>query len=140
MMHHIVMACLCLALGFCEHATEPATQKIGVEFELKYKESAQIEQGEKFTITYKDLLEDSRCPIGVECVWAGNAKVLLRIAERDSSVNTTLEPKQTTHLGGDGTRYTVQLLAVTPYPVYGVTMKKEETKIRLIVTTDNQDR
>ncbi len=38
-------------------------------------------QLENHTITFKKVLEDSRCPKEVTCVWAGRAKVLIEISK-----------------------------------------------------------
>lgn len=34
------------------------------------------------TITFFEVLEDSRCPKDVDCVWAGQAKIKVRIKEK----------------------------------------------------------
>lgn len=54
--------------------------------------------GEGPTITYERLLEDSRCPLDVQCIWAGNGRILLTLAIAGSApagleLNTMLEPK-----------------------------------------------
>lgn len=51
----------------------------------------------KVRIKFISVTEDSRCPVGVDCVWAGNAKVKVKISSgRQSKVfefNTTMGPK-----------------------------------------------
>lgn len=37
-------------------------------------------------ISFEAVLEDSRCPRGVQCVWAGNARLLFRVAEGEATV------------------------------------------------------
>lgn len=32
-------------------------------------------------IEFVELVEDSRCPVDVECVWAGNAKIKIRVTK-----------------------------------------------------------
>jgi len=36
---------------------------------------------ENHSLTFKKVLEDSRCPKGVTCIWAGRAKVLVEISQ-----------------------------------------------------------
>jgi hypothetical protein len=36
-------------------------------------------------VTFEEVVEDSRCPEGVQCVWAGNAKVQLQISSKDGA-------------------------------------------------------
>jgi hypothetical protein len=48
-------------------------------------------------IKFISVIEDSRCPVGVDCIWAGNAKIKVQVVgERSTKVfefNTTLGPK-----------------------------------------------
>lgn len=61
-------------------------------------------------------VEDSRCPRDVNCVWAGNAKVTIRVTDRSRrsatfDLNTNLEQKSV-RFGG----YEITLGNVTPSP------------------------
>ncbi len=66
---------LILAFSGCDkEAIKPNT-----EFTLVLNETKTIQDGLKnVSITYAELLEDSRCPEGIVCVWAGRAIVLLK--------------------------------------------------------------
>jgi hypothetical protein len=46
--------------------------------ELKAGQSAAV-TGESFTLTFERVASDSRCPVGVQCVWAGDAVVRLAV-------------------------------------------------------------
>lgn len=48
------------------------------EFPLRPGETAQL-HGANLRLTFVEVLEDSRCPIDVVCVWAGNAKIQLHV-------------------------------------------------------------
>lgn len=69
-------------------------------------------------VTFLRLAADSRCPIGVTCVWEGDAevRVLLETAEgrSEEGLHTALEP-QAVRIGG----YMLELLDVLPYPIEG---------------------
>ena len=61
-------------------------------------------------------VEDSRCPADANCVWAGNAKVTIRVTSRRGQsqtfdLNTNLPGKSA---GFDG--YEITLGNVSPYP------------------------
>ena len=61
-------------------------------------------------------VEDSRCPQDVNCVWAGNAKVTVRVTNRRGQsktfdLNTNLQGKSARFDG-----YEIQLGSVSPYP------------------------
>jgi hypothetical protein len=64
-------------------ATQPGKRVIVLEqeFKLKVGESAKaLREGLK--VEFDSVAEDSRCPRGVTCIWAGNAKILLKV-EKD---------------------------------------------------------
>ena len=42
----------------------------------------------KVTVKFIAVLEDSRCPINARCIWAGNAKVSVRVAKGRSAPKT----------------------------------------------------
>jgi hypothetical protein len=61
--------------------------------------------------------EDSRCPEGVQCVWAGNARVAVRLSRARGKVatvelNTMTEPREVTYAN-----YVVKLETLAPRPV-----------------------
>lgn len=67
-------------------------------------------------IKFLGVLEDSRCPEGRECVWAGNAKVRIAVWTGRQKpvvleVNSTLKP-QVVNYG----RYEIRLAALDPKP------------------------
>src|SRR5689334_8312080 len=67
-------------------------------------------------IKFLDVFEDSRCPEGRACVWAGNAKVRIAVwtgrkKPRILEVNSTLQP-QVVNYG----RYEIRLAALDPKP------------------------
>jgi hypothetical protein len=61
-------------------------------------------------------VEDSRCPRDANCVWAGNAKVTIRVTNRRGQsktfdLNTNLQGKSARFDG-----YEIKLGSVSPYP------------------------
>ncbi len=69
----------------------------------------------KLTIKFVSV-EDSRCPQDVNCIWAGNAKVTIKVTNRKGvsktfELNTNLEPRAVRFDG-----YEIKLGDVTPYP------------------------
>jgi hypothetical protein len=61
-------------------------------------------------------VEDSRCPQDANCVWAGNAKVTIKVTNRRGQsrsfdLNTNLEGKSARFDG-----YEIKLGSVSPYP------------------------
>ncbi len=86
-------------------------------------ESVTVQRGEqrsaaggKLKVRFIGVTEDSRCPVGATCVWAGNAKVKIELIRRHKApkvieLNTGLDPRALV-VGG----YEIKLTAVTPRP------------------------
>jgi hypothetical protein len=102
--------------------------KLNEMFALKFGKRVTV-QGTDLTLTFKDVTEDSRCPRGVVCVWAGNARIVLDANRTMIALNTTVEPKQMSY-----SAYVIQLLSLQPYPRYDQHIGKEEYVAALIVT------
>jgi hypothetical protein len=90
----------------------------GREFEVAQGKDAK-EQGTPITVTFRAVKEDSRCAVDVQCVWAGNAAVLVAIAEAtgaatETTLNTGIEPRSVV-VGG----HTVRLVGLKPAPHSG---------------------
>jgi len=101
-------------LGSQKSAGSPAAilkDTVAIHFQESYgfdKENIQV--------TFDSLLEDSRCPVNVVCIWAGNAKVLLTLTKdsykQDFILNTNKRFNRDTVLFG----YTISLKNVWPLP------------------------
>lgn len=58
----------------CQSPVSHDVYNYGEEFELAIGE--EVETGaENSSVKFVDIVKDSRCPINVMCVWAGNGKV-----------------------------------------------------------------
>jgi hypothetical protein len=70
----------------------------------------------KLTIKFVSLVEDSRCAEGTRCVWAGNAKIQVKINDSRGRSETF---EMNTAMGAKGASfggYTVNLVSVEPRP------------------------
>jgi hypothetical protein len=126
-----------LLLIFTTAPAQPATvtkeAALGQEFEVRLGRQVSIEH-EGLTVAFSSLVEDSRCPQDVKCVWAGNGKVLLRLSKAGKRaalmrLNTGLDPKQDAYRG-----YDVKLVGLNPYPKKDARIKKRDYVATLIVT------
>ena len=97
-----------------ETSTEQNNPKLGDTFDLKIGESVSI-KNEQLNFQFVNVPEDSRCPEGAECVWAGNAAVIIKIFNVIDTVNIYLNPKEVNYYS-----YKITLLKLTPYPKIGV--------------------
>ena len=127
-MKRAVFAILCVAsLAACnENTTSPvqapeapraaaaANATLDQPFELRVGQTATV-AGQGLTVSFEAVPSDSRCPTGVQCVWAGNAVVQVVLAKDGKAagfeLNTNLEPKSANYLN-----YTIELVSLAPYP------------------------
>jgi len=102
------------------------------DFTLSIGESVKVESGLGF-IKFIKVLEDSRCPVNVTCVWAGNVKTEFEILDSDRKktsifLNTGIQPNKLSLPG-----YTLQLISVFPPKVEGVAITPEEYQVKLSI-------
>lgn len=112
----------------CKSSTTANQPKLGENFKVKLGETKAI-QGEAVSITFSRVLEDSRCPKDVACVWAGNAEIVIQWNNEDIHLNTYLDPKKVTISG-----YRIKLISLDPYPVFEEPVQEKEYVAELLVT------
>jgi hypothetical protein len=100
------------------------------EFEIKVGERVSVEG---LKISFGRVAEDSRCPQGVDCIWAGNGKVVLKLSKAGSrpsqvNLNTGIEPKHQLYAG-----YDIKLVSLKPYPKMGEKIKVSDYVATLVV-------
>ncbi len=103
------------------------------ELTIKLGEDKNVCETE-ISVSFVELVEDSRCPIGVECIQAGNAVIRLKLAQGNGEPQTvTLETaKEDDKFDFHG--YEVSLISVDPYPKADVEVAKEAHSVRISVT------
>ncbi len=47
--------------------------------------------GENLRLRFDDVLEDSRCPKGVECFWTGQARIAIRVLQAGDSTTAGIQ-------------------------------------------------
>lgn len=119
---------------FVSMVAQPAEKLIVLEqeFKLKIGESAKSKP-DGLELKFDSVAEDSRCPKGVTCVWAGNARVLLKVkkdaaAPADVELNTNSNPKTAGYLN-----YELRLKELRPYPESDVTINHSDYEVTLTV-------
>jgi hypothetical protein len=94
------------------------------EFKLRFGGDAAVGDGLK--VKFSALVEDSRCPKGVDCIWEGNAKIRVELTgagKQAASVelNTNVEPKS-----ASGAGYEISLVKLDPYPIADARPKEKD--------------
>ena len=84
------------------------------------------------TVTFESVVEDSRCPIGVSCIWAGDAQVRLRIASKSTPPGSyTLHTSDRFEREVVHGEIRVRLLALVPEPTRDGPPKPEQYRATL---------
>lgn len=117
----ILAGVACAGSGAAVGSNGPTASKvvaIGQDFDLAPGQTAVVDGG-ALNVTFDKVAEDSRCPTGVQCVWAGNGAVALTVstpgtAKYAVTLNTTITPK-TVKAGP----YEISLVGLKPYPTQG---------------------
>lgn len=92
------------------------SQESGTRAVLAPGQSHQITAGD-LTFTFETVLEDSRCPTGVSCIWAGDAQVRMRATSKGGSPTTyTLHTNDAFDREVLHADIRVRLVALTPEP------------------------
>lgn len=88
----------------------------------------------KLKVKFISVLEDSRCPADVDCVWAGNAKVKVQVTNTSTGVTKMMELNTSGGATADTMgRYTVRLVGVTPARNTGKKIEPEDYRITIKV-------
>lgn len=95
-------------LGGCAHLATPDTPIApGVSTPLRVGETRLV-SGTSTALGVVEVVEDSRCPTGVQCVWEGRVRMALRLGE------TAVTLAADSSFAANG--LVVRLDSVTPYP------------------------
>ena len=123
----VILGCILSAAG----AGEAVSQKSRT-YELKVGEEVVV-AGADFTMLLGGVPEDSRCPEGVDCIWAGSVGAELVFcgpkAERSGRLNTNGPPRVLKYRG----RY-FRILQVSPKRVQGREIKPSDYVLTVEVT------
>lgn len=130
-------ALIVAALG-CSGSTEPQVDsnvsllENVTEVTVPYGQTVQLDHS-VLKLTFARVVEDSRCPAGVTCIWAGNAVVEIGIAAGSGptvplQINANMERR---YADWNGVRVTVVELAPLPRADMQIAPEDYSVKLRL---------
>jgi cytochrome c biogenesis factor len=128
-----------LVYGVTRGAGAAQAARVGREFKLRAGRTVTLAR-ENLRLRLVRVAEDSRCPTGVACVWAGNAEVLVEVGTKNRRVSKTLRlntnasperPAEDKYRG-----YTVRLVRLDPHPRAGRKIRQGEYTAALLVVKD----
>ncbi len=136
-----ILPLLLLAPGPCnpERTAGPGIVEITEDIiTLQWRRPVLI-QPEGITITFEQVLEDSRCQTGTVCKWEGMTVVELSLQKSGQQATTfTLSDHDIERPNSDCCRIEVRIWGLSfrnemlePYPVYGVTPNSTDYRLQL---------
>jgi hypothetical protein len=109
------------------------TATLGKEFSLSVGESVLI-RGENLEITFLKVVEDSRCPTGVQCIWEGRARSLVSFVSNNKTEVELTEPGLT----DSPYQYTFRdywiIFHLLPYPEAGKEITADQYRLLMSVS------
>jgi hypothetical protein len=123
---------LILALFLSACGTDTTGPALGDDIDLRLGTSIQV-PGDTLSVKFADVTADSRCPTGVQCVWAGEATTLFTVSNGEPLTLT---------LGADAAKarvitrgYQVTLVGLKPYPTSSGPIAKADYVATIRVTS-----
>lgn len=134
----VVFVAVALAVACSPGQARPDTAavQLGHEFVLAGGQDAVVDAG--LRLKFDRVLDDSRCPKRVSCVWTGAARIAVTVTP-DGRQPATLEfntnpaPGQT-HLTETVGGFTVELRSLDPYPETPGTIPLPDYRATMLVT------
>ncbi len=124
----LILPVMTLSCGGNIHAS------LGEEFTLPAGKTADI-TGEDLSIKFVEVISDSRCPTGVECVWAGEAKsqMLITLSGSSSEIVLTISGGTSSTAQEVFNQYTFNF-TLNPYPEIGQEIAPSDYELVMTVT------
>ncbi|RMH70151.1 MAG: hypothetical protein D6675_10130 [Gemmatimonadetes bacterium] len=122
----------------CQPSALPTTTSpLGEQFVLGWHQTVHLKDT-GLSLTFAEVVEDSRCPQQVECVWEGQVVIKLKLQASNNppqEIELTLRaghPESAVQTVGE---YTIELLNVHPYPQkFETTIKPSRYRAVLVVS------
>ncbi len=115
---------------------------LGIFLTMEAKTTAQLKlrvaqektaPGTGIKVKFLSVIEDSRCPEGVRCIWAGVGRVKIQLRKAGKTtvfeLNTNQLDKTVTFEGHE-----IKLVALTPYPKSTTAIKPAAYSATLMIT------
>jgi hypothetical protein len=129
-----LVALLSLLPLACTSASGEITASPGQEFSLAVGQSAQI-AGEGLKIRFVEVVNDSRCPQGVECFWQGEVTCLIEITYQQTGFSMALtQPGLTSEPSETDFRDYKITFGVQPYPQAGKKIANKDYRLQMVIT------
>lgn len=117
----------------CSNNQIAVTVGLGETFTIGVGQSARI-TGEDMTITFNEVIGDSRCPQNVTCIWEGVASSNVTIMYRGKNYSIVLDQPGLTEQAEDTFMNYTLTYSLNPYPREGEEISTNEYLLTLTLT------
>jgi hypothetical protein len=106
--------------------------KRGEPFEVKAAETRRLAD-DNLSVRFDGVTEESRCPVGVQCVWEGDAVVQLTLERPPAAAEArVLHTSQRFERETEYAGLVVRLVDLQPEPREGGTIAPEDYRVKLL--------
>jgi hypothetical protein len=113
--------------------------KVSLNEQFTIKAGRQVViKGEKLSVRFSSVQNESRCPTGVQCVWEGNAAISIEVSKKRKksaqailNTNTAIQPNELAYK-----KYRIKLIGLNPYPKIDEKIEAKDYEAVMIVTKD----
>jgi hypothetical protein len=137
----LMKRCLATALFLLLAAGAGAAQTAGGGREFKLRAGRVVTpDGGALRVRFVRVASDSRCPVDVECVWAGNAELLFEVGgdrrrgKKSLKLNTNASPERPGEVKYG--RYTLKLVGLAPQKRSGREIRPGQYTATLLVSKE----
>lgn len=117
-----------VAFGCARHQPQPVAP--GLEFELPLGQAAAVSGGP--VVTFREVIEDSRCPIDAICIQAGRATVRLTLAQGGTTRDLVLATREGREADTSG-QYEIRLLSLLPPRSAAAPLPADAYRVTLLI-------
>lgn len=121
----------CLALAGCSAAPSQGLQTVDLGAEVTLAPGATFAvKSAGLSVRFVAVIEDSRCPRDVTCIWAGQVKIQLEILQSSQPLSRVEVLAGSSVAAGE---YAVTLVRVEPEPVTGARIATQDYRATLMI-------
>ena len=137
-MKYLIFAIFAAVFSMCEKdEITRSTDSLPLNQEVVIENGKTLQNlTEDISITMVSVVEDSRCPTEVDCVWEGDANVRFSFKTganaHEINLHTTLNPKDTT-IG----KFNISLQRLDPHPANTDAIPQNAYKATIVVSKKN---
>ena len=117
----------------CGINAQALTVKTGETFTIGVGQTAQV-SGEDMTVTFNEVVSDSRAPSNVQAIWAGQADSRVTITYKGSTSTVVLRQSGAAEQGQDTFAGFTLTYSLSPYPVAEKEIPQKDYRLTVTVT------